>query len=101
MTADPQVFAGARTVKLCSFAEAADLTYFGAKVLHPKAIHPAARQNIPLHIYNSKRPDATGTAISATAPRCANLIKSIAYKRPITVIHPKGESIRNGTAARR
>src|SRR5205085_6458455 len=99
MTTDPRIFAEARTVKACTFAEAADLTYCGAKVLHPKAIHPAARQNIPVHIYNSKRPDATGTAISATAPRCANLIKSIAYKRPITVIHAKGESISNGTRA--
>jgi aspartate kinase len=99
MTTDPKIFAGARTVKACTFAEAADLTYFGAKVLHPKAIHPAARQNIPVHIYNSKKPDATGTAISATAPRCENLIKSIAYKRPVTVIHAKGESISDGTSA--
>ncbi|MFL6277844.1 MAG: aspartate kinase [Blastocatellia bacterium] len=99
MTTDPRIFAEARTVKACTFAEAADLTYFGAKVLHPKAIHPAARQNIPVHIYNSKQPDATGTAINATAPRCANLIKSIAYKRPITVIHAQGESISNDTRA--
>jgi len=87
MTADPQVFAGARTVKLCSFAEAADLTFFGAKVLHPKAIHPAARKNIPVHIYNSKQPAAPGTAITAETPRCANLIKSIAYMRPVTIIN--------------
>ncbi|HJQ68555.1 MAG TPA: aspartate kinase [Blastocatellia bacterium] len=86
MTADPAVFSGARTVKLCTFTEAAELTYFGAKVLHPKAIHPAARKNIPVHIYNSKRPAATGTAISADRAPCANLIKSIAYKRPVTVI---------------
>ncbi|HEX5732598.1 MAG TPA: aspartate kinase [Blastocatellia bacterium] len=86
MTADPAVFAGARTVKRCTFTEAAELTYFGAKVLHPKAIHPAARKNIPVHIYNSKRPSATGTAISADRAPCANLIKSIAYKRPVTVI---------------
>lgn len=93
MTADPKMFPGARTVKVCTFAEAADLTYFGAKVLHPKAIHPAARQNIPVHIYNSKKPDATGTAITRTAPPCANVIKSIAYKRPVTVIHAKSERV--------
>jgi aspartate kinase len=91
MTADPEICASAHTVKLCSFAEAADLTFFGAKVLHPKAIHPAARRNIPVHIYNSREPAATGTAITADTPPCANLIKSIAYKRPITII--------NGTAA--
>lgn len=93
MTADPKMFPGARTVKVCTFAEAADLTYFGAKVLHPKAIHPAARQNISVHIYNSKKPDATGTAITRTAPPCANFIKSIAYLRPVTIIHAKGERI--------
>jgi len=87
MTADPAMFAGARTVKLCSYAEAAELSYFGAKVLHPKAIYPAAQKNIPVHIYNSKRPEATGTAISAEVPACVNLIKSIAYKRPIKVLH--------------
>ncbi|HST22617.1 MAG TPA: aspartate kinase [Blastocatellia bacterium] len=93
MTADPKMFPGARTVKVCTFAEAADLTYFGAKVLHPKAIHPAARQNISVHIYNSKKPDATGTAITRTAPPCANFIKSIAYLRPVTIIHAKGERV--------
>lgn len=92
MTADPEIFAGARTVKLCSFAEAADLTFFGAKVLHPKAIHPAARKNIPVRIYNSKRPDAPGTTIAADAPKCTNLIKSIAYKRPITIINASAAS---------
>lgn len=87
MTADPQVFSGARTVKLCSFAEAADLTFFGAKVLHPKAIHPAAQKKIPVHIYNSREPTAPGTTITAATPPCANVIKSIAYKRPITIIN--------------
>jgi aspartate kinase len=99
MTADPALFSLARTVKICTFTEAADLTYFGAKVLHPKAIYPAAQKNIPVHIYNSKCPGASGTAISRSAPRCANLIKSIAYKRPVTVINAKGESIAGGPRA--
>ncbi len=93
MTCDPRIFSGARTVKACSFAEAAALTYFGAKVLHPKAIHPAARRRIPVHIYNSKAPEATGTAINETAPPCKNAIKSIAYKRPVTLINATIETI--------
>ena len=97
MTADPEVFAGARTVKLCSFAEAADLTFFGAKVLHPKAIHPAARKNIPVHIYNSRQPSAQGTAITRETPQCTNLIKSIAYKRPITIINATAASSADGS----
>ena len=99
MTADPKLFPGARTVKVCTFAEAADLTYFGAKVLHPKAIHPAARRDISVHIYNSKKPDAPGTAITRTAPPCANLIKSIAYKRPVTLIYAKAEQASDGARA--
>jgi aspartate kinase len=93
MTCDPRVYKGAKTVKSCSFAEAAALTYFGAKVLHPKAIHPAARKNIPVHIYNSKAPAATGTAITEHPPECANAIKSITYKRPVTMINATIETI--------
>jgi len=92
MTADPQVLSAARTVKLCSFAEAADLTFFGAKVLHPKAIHPAARKNIAVHIFNSKQPAAPGTRISSDTPPCSNLIKSIAYMKPITIINATAAS---------
>lgn len=97
MTADPRVFAGARTVKSCTFAEAGELTYFGAKVLHPKAIYPATRKNIPIHIYNSKQPGAAGTEITASAPRSTNLIKSIAYKRPITILKATAEPVQDGS----
>jgi aspartate kinase len=86
MTADPAIFSAALTVKHCSFAEAADLTYFGAKVLHPKAIHPAANKNIAVHIYNSTLPEAVGTTITSEIVRCANPVKSIAYKSPVTII---------------
>jgi aspartate kinase len=93
MTADPAIFAGARTVKQCTFAEAAELTYFGAKVLHPKAIHPAAEKKIPVHICNSRRPDAAGTAITTTSFRCSNVVKSITYKRPVTVITSTADTV--------
>src|SRR6266436_950823 len=86
MTADPEIYSRARTVKLCSFAEAAELTHFGAKVLHPKAIQPAARKNIPVHIYNSRKPEAVGTTITSDSAQCSNPVKSIAYKRPVTII---------------
>ncbi len=97
MTADPAIFKGARTVKACSFAEAADLTYFGAKVLHPKAIHPAARKNIPVHIYNSKQPEAVGTTITSDVVQCANPIKSIAYRRPVTIIEATAAASADGS----
>jgi aspartate kinase len=97
MTADPAVFPGARTVRCCTFAEAGELTYFGAKVLHPKAIYPAAQKQIPVHIYNSRQPDAPGTAITKTAPASANLIKSIAYKRPVTILRATAEHVIDGS----
>ena len=93
MTADPAVFAAARTVKVCSFAEAAELTYFGAKVLHPRAIHPAAQADIPVHIYNSRQPLATGTEITRSAPACGNSIKSIAYKSRVSLLRVSGRSL--------
>jgi len=86
MTADPNIYSAALTVKRCSFDEAADLTFFGAKVLHPKAIQPAAQKNIAVHIYNSRRPEAGGTTISAETVKCTNPIKSIAFKSPVTII---------------
>ena len=86
MTADPAVFSAARTVKHCSFDEAGELTYFGAKVLHPKAIYPAANRGISVHIYNSKDPSADGTSITAAPPQSATAIKSVAYLKPVTLV---------------
>ena len=90
MTADPDIYPSAKTVKHCSYAEAAELTFFGAKVLHPKAVHPARAKDIPVHIFNSKQPDATGTQIAGRTVTCANLIKSIAYKRPVSLVRFTG-----------
>ena len=92
MTADPAIMPNARTVKICSYAEAAELTHFGAKVLHPKAIRPAARKKICVHIYNSMDPTAAGTTITAKTTSCSNLIKSIAYKRPVTIINATAQT---------
>src|SRR5205085_3140066 len=65
LTADPRVIAAPRLVPQLSFAEAAELAYFGAKVLHPSTILPAVERNIPVRILNSRRPDVKGTMITA------------------------------------
>ena len=67
LTADPRVIAKPRLVPQLSFAEAAELAYFGAKVLHPSTILPAVERNIPVRILNSLRPEGTGTLITADA----------------------------------
>ena len=87
LTADPTILPGGHRVKVISFAEAAELAYFGAKVLHPATVVPAVEKNIPVLILNSRRPQAGGTRIIAEAVHCGNVAKSIACKRKITLIN--------------
>ncbi len=87
LTADPNIVSEARLNSEVTFSEAAELAYFGAKVLHPSTILPALKKNIPVRVLNSKNPSCDGTAITAQAPGASDCaIKSIAYKRGITVI---------------
>jgi aspartate kinase len=87
LTADPTILPGGHRVKTISFAEAAELAYFGAKVLHPATVVPAVEKNIPVMILNSRRPDVPGTRIVADAVRCGNVVKSIACKRKIALVN--------------
>jgi aspartate kinase len=86
MTTDPNLCPQARRIKVISFDEAAELAYFGAKVLHPATVLPAIQKNIPVYILNSRNPACEGTRIAARAPRCRNFFKAIAAKRRITII---------------
>jgi aspartate kinase len=86
LTCDPTILPGGHRVKRISFAEAAELAYFGAKVLHPATVQPAIEKNIPVLILNSRRPQVEGTRITAEPVPCRNVIKSIACKRNITVL---------------
>lgn len=87
MTADPRFVPGARRIRLISFAEASELSYFGAKVLHPNTVIPAIEQGIPVHIYNTRNPSCEGTLIVANPRTSSNLIKSIAFKRNVTIVN--------------
>lgn len=87
LTADPRIVPGGHRVKNISFAEAAEMAYFGAKVLHPATVLPAVEKNIPVLILNSKRPDVEGTRISSEAVPCRNPVKSISCKRGITILN--------------
>ncbi|MGH7494256.1 MAG: lysine-sensitive aspartokinase 3 [bacterium] len=87
LSADPSVLPEARRIKQMTFNEAAELAYFGAKVLHPSTILPAIRKNIPVRVLNSKRPEGEGTLITGTAATPApGIVKSIGYKEHITTI---------------
>ncbi len=87
LTTDPRVVAEAAKVKTISFAEAAELAYFGAKVLHPSTLLPAMAKDIPVCVCNSRRPEVAGTAIVRKAPSGGALVKAIAFKRGITVVN--------------
>ena len=87
LTADPTILPGGHRVKTISFAEAAELAYFGAKVLHPATVVPAIERNIPVLILNSRRPEVPGTRIIADTVACDNVVKSIACKRKITIVN--------------
>jgi len=86
MTTDPNLCPDARRIKVISFDEAAELAYFGAKVLHPATVLPAIQKNIPVYILNSRNPACAGTRIAARAPHCQNFFKAIAAKKRITII---------------
>jgi aspartate kinase len=86
MTADPRLCPDALRVKVVSFEEAAELAYFGAKVLHPATILPAVKKNIPVLVLNSRNAACEGTRIISLAPHCNSPFKSIAVKKKLSII---------------
>jgi aspartate kinase len=86
LTADPRIVAEPRLVPQLSFAEASELAYFGAKVLHPSTILPAVAKNIPVRILNSRRPEVIGTRITAEGRSNNGQLTALACKRSVTVI---------------
>lgn len=85
MTTDPKLCPEARVIPKISFDEAAEMAHLGAKVLHPATLGLAIRANIPVHILNSRRPDATGTKISARA-RSGNVVTAITAKKNVAAV---------------
>jgi len=85
-TTDPNLCPDARRIKVISFEEAAELAYFGAKVLHPATLLPAIQKNITVYVLNSRNPKNEGTRIQSRAPKSRNVFKAVAAKKRITVI---------------
>lgn len=84
---DPRVVDKTAPVPMLHFEEAAELAYFGAKILHPTCIQPAKYANIPVRLLNTMEPDAPGTLISNKTKR--DTIKAVAAKDNITAIKIK------------
>ena len=92
MTCDPRMVPEARSIRVMTFSEAAELAYLGAKVLHPDTIAPALEKNIPVYVLNSLHPDAKGTIITNDPERLSGmsyegLVKSIAVKKGQCIIN--------------
>ena len=86
LTADPRVVPEAQTIERLSYIEAAELAYFGAKVLHPKTIQPAIENSIPVRICNSRMPQESGTLVGPQSETTSRTIKAIAHKTGVTTV---------------
>ncbi|MCX7786184.1 MAG: lysine-sensitive aspartokinase 3 [Spirochaetes bacterium] len=85
MTTDPRVIPNARSIPEISYQEAAELAYFGAKVVHPSSIQPAIEQKIPVWVKNTHNPDHPGTVILPDVESSG--LRAIAAKKSITLIN--------------
>ena len=84
---DPRIVEKTRAIEQLSFEEAAELAYFGAKILHPTCIWPAQQENVPVKLLNTMQPEAAGTVITKEAGSVG--VKAVAAKDGITVIKIK------------
>jgi len=86
LSTDPRVVPHAVALDQVSFEEAAELAYFGAQVLHPIAMQPAMKYNVPVRVKNSYNPAAIGTFIKQEKSATDRLVTAITYKKGITVL---------------
>ncbi|HEX7878802.1 MAG TPA: bifunctional aspartate kinase/homoserine dehydrogenase I, partial [Candidatus Eisenbacteria bacterium] len=93
LSADPAVVPGAFVVPRLSYEEAMELSYFGAKVIHPAAIAPAVRAGIPLVVKNTMNPEAAGTVVSATPDPAEAVAKGITAIDGMTLLTLRGAGL--------
>lgn len=93
LTADPRLVTAARTIPVISYREAAELAYFGAKVLHPKTLNPVVQAAIPVWIRNSFAPERPGTKITPEGRSIGGGVKALTAIRDVTLISVGGPGI--------
>jgi len=93
MTADPRIVPEASVLDRVSYKEAAEMSYFGAKVLHPKTIMPAADERIPIRIKNSFAPDMPGTLITAETPVHLHGVKTVTSITGLMMVSVEGRGM--------
>lgn len=102
MTADPRVVPNARTIPEISYVEAAELAFYGAKVLHPKTILPAIERGIALSVLNTFQPDHAGTSVIKEPKPSKDVVKAISAIKGLTMVNVEGRGMLGvpGIAAR-
>src|SRR5438034_8245235 len=93
MTADPRIVPDARVLDRVSYKEAGEMSYFGAKVLHPQTIMPAVDENIPIRIKNTFAPEMPGTLISAETPVHQYSVKTVTSITCMTLVSVEGRGM--------
>jgi aspartate kinase len=101
MSADPKFVPEAQLIPVLSYEEAAELSYFGAKILHPRTVEPLRRNKLNINIKNTMNPEGVGSLIAAKSPRPKNVIKSVTHDTDIGIIkiHASGVGARPGILA--
>ncbi|MEO8032789.1 MAG: lysine-sensitive aspartokinase 3 [Acidobacteriota bacterium] len=87
MTCDPRLIPGARVIDRISYVEAAELAWFGAKVLHPKTIAPAVEQKIPVRVLNTHNVASAGTLVTEQGDHRDHGPRAVAVKKGVTIVH--------------
>jgi aspartate kinase len=86
LTADPRLVKQARPVETVTYEEAAELAYFGAQVLHPRAMQPCIKTGTPVRVKNSYNPAAPGTRIVGTLDKKAGPVRAITSRKNVTLV---------------
>ena len=86
MSADPRMVLDAELIPVLSYAEAAELCYFGAKILHPRAVEPVRRYGLDIAIKSTLDPDAEGSLITTSSPEAPHVVKSVTQNTDVGII---------------
>ncbi len=102
MTTDPNIVPDAKPIPVISYIEAMEMSYFGAKVLHPKAIEPAIKHGIPVRVKNTFHPEVPGTIIVKDQKLSKDVVKAVTVIKNVALINISGAGMVGtiGVAAR-
>ncbi|HIP63284.1 MAG TPA: aspartate kinase [Archaeoglobus profundus] len=93
MTTDPKIVPEARVIPEISYQEAMELSHFGAKILHPRALEPVMKKKIPVRIKNTFNPDAPGTVIKEQTKSTNDIVKAISLIENAAIINVSGAGL--------